>query len=231
MCIKALYINGYRSIQELSIELKQVNVFTGANGSGKSNLYKAIYLLFQAAKGEFAKTMALEGGIPSVIWAGEKEMSNRYSKNMRLKLGFETDTFGYELCCGVPIAVPYSMFNLDPEVKEEYVWFGGKRRISNIYLERFSNSAFIYNKQHAKITYPFNLSSSESILSQLKDPQLYPELFTLYSTIKEWRFYHYFNTDINSPIRSPQLSVRTPVLSDDGYDLAAALRTIIEIGD
>ncbi len=46
-----------------------------------------------------------------------------------------------------------------------------------------------------------------------------------------WRFYHQFRTDFESPLRRPQIGVRTPVLSHDGADLAAALETIFEIGD
>jgi predicted ATPase len=48
--------------------------------------------------------------------------------------------------------------------------------------------------------------------------------------VRGWRFYHAFRTDEDAPLRSPQVSVRTPVLSNDGSDLAAALQTIREIG-
>jgi predicted ATPase len=46
-----------------------------------------------------------------------------------------------------------------------------------------------------------------------------------------WRFYHQFRTDDQSPLRRSQAAVRTPVLTHDGSDLAAALETICEIGD
>lgn len=46
-----------------------------------------------------------------------------------------------------------------------------------------------------------------------------------------WRFYHHFRTDVNSPVRQPQIGVQTTVMSHDGSDLAAALQTILEIGD
>ncbi|WP_240478356.1 AAA family ATPase [Photobacterium aquae] len=39
--LTALAINNYRSIPNLVIPLGPLNVITGANGSGKSNLYKA----------------------------------------------------------------------------------------------------------------------------------------------------------------------------------------------
>lgn len=228
MSIKTLNIESYRSIQKLSIELGQINIITGANGCGKSNVYKAIHLLAQAAKGTFAQTLAVEGGIPSVMWAGKKRY---HDDNLRLKLGFTSDTFNYQLCCGVPEPVPGTMFILDPEVKEEYIWFGLGRRQSNTYLERLGNSAFVYSDPQEKSIYPLSISSAESIISQLKEPHLYPELYALANTIKQWRFYHNFRTDVESPIRSAQIGVRTPILSNDGHDLAAALRTIIEIGD
>lgn len=46
-----------------------------------------------------------------------------------------------------------------------------------------------------------------------------------------WRFYDHFRSDTQAPARLPQLGTRTPVLHHDGRDLAAALQTIIEIGD
>jgi predicted ATPase len=49
--------------------------------------------------------------------------------------------------------------------------------------------------------------------------------------IRGWRFYDHFRTDAGAPARQPQLGTRTPVLHHDGRDLAAALQTIIEIGD
>ncbi len=49
--------------------------------------------------------------------------------------------------------------------------------------------------------------------------------------MRAWRFYDHFSTDRNAPARSPQVGTRTPILANDGADLAAALQTIIEIGD
>jgi predicted ATPase len=46
-----------------------------------------------------------------------------------------------------------------------------------------------------------------------------------------WRFYHHFRTDLDAPVRQPQVGVRTPALAHDGRDLAAALITIEQIGD
>lgn len=43
--ITKLAISGYRSLRDVSLALGVVNVVTGANGAGKSSLYRAVRLL------------------------------------------------------------------------------------------------------------------------------------------------------------------------------------------
>ena len=71
----------------------------------------------------------------------------------------------------------------------------------------------------------------ESVLSQVIEPHLYPEISAVRQEILGWRFYHHFRTDASSPLRQPQIGVQTTVMSHDGSDLAAALQTVIEVGD
>lgn len=50
--IETLTIESFKSIQSVTLELGQVNVFIGANGSGKSNLLEALAVLSAAASGK-----------------------------------------------------------------------------------------------------------------------------------------------------------------------------------
>ena len=59
--IKNLHIQNYRSIRDMSLELEQLNIVFGPNGTGKSNIYKAIYLMHSAAQGQFSQALANEG--------------------------------------------------------------------------------------------------------------------------------------------------------------------------
>jgi predicted ATPase len=49
--------------------------------------------------------------------------------------------------------------------------------------------------------------------------------------MRAWRFYDQFRSDLDAPARLPQIGTHTPVLSNDGCDFAAAVQTIMEIGD
>ncbi len=65
-----LSIANYRSIMSLTLPLGSLNLITGANGSGKSNLYKALRLLAKTASGGVVNSLAEEGGLHLLGWAG-----------------------------------------------------------------------------------------------------------------------------------------------------------------
>jgi predicted ATPase len=76
-----------------------------------------------------------------------------------------------------------------------------------------------------------NLSTFDSMMTHCADPRNVPEMLVLREQMRGWQFYDQFRTDLQSPARLPQIGTHTPVLSNDGADLAAALQTIEEIGD
>lgn len=226
MPIRSLLVCGYRSIQRARLNLGQVNVIQGPNGCGKTNLYRSLCLLGAAADGRFARALASEGGMASALWAGE--FRKGVSKRIQVEVGF--DDWTYRLECGLPQRVFGSMFVLDPMVRSEELSFHDAGRMVTVF-RRDNGSAQLRDEAGRMIKFPMELSDSESILSELREPHRFPELSALRSVLLDWRFYHQFRTDADSPLRRPQIGVRTPVLGHDGTDLAAALRTILEIGD
>ena len=235
MAIREIHVTGYRSVRSLRLHLSQINVLTGANATGKTNLYNSVFLLAKAAAGGFAQVIAEEGGMPSVLWAGARKtrsMGTIRMEGVRMTLGIKTDTFSYELVCGLPkqSSGEKSAFSLDPEVKEERVWMDAPHGLKVTFFERSPKGAWILDNDERLADYSGELLPTESVLSQLREPHLYPELSSLRAEMSRWRFYHHFRTDAESPLRHPQVGVRTPVLAHDGRDLAAALQTINEVG-
>ncbi len=227
MAITDFKIQGYRSIKDLWLRLLPINVIVGQNGTGKSNLYRAMYLLACAARGEFAEALAEEGGIASALWAGD------WSKNdeICLSLSMRTDRYEYNLQCGpAGKVVRPEYFRKDPVIKAEDVFKienGRKKRL----LSRRLRVVSARNAAGKEVEYSTKIGDNESVLSALKDPINFPELFGLREEILGWRFYHGFRKDVNSPLRLPQIGVMTAALSHDGHDLAAVLASIIEAGD
>jgi len=221
-------VTNYRSLKNATIELGRLTVVTGPNGSGKSNFYRALELVQAAAIGKFANALLEEGGMPSALWAGR-----RGKGPVRMGLTTQWDDLSHDLQAGlVPIvpADPPDPFVLDPEVKEEYVYLGRARKPTTTLAERRGSHAKTATVD-GDLRRTLSLRRSESLLSQLGEPALYPELDELQRRIRGWRFYHQFDTGPTSPIRSPQPGVTTDALASSGTDLAAAIATLIFRGD
>ena len=236
MHVERIHVAGYRSARDVHLELDRVNVLVGPNGCGKTNLYRALMLLAAAAEGRLSRTLAEEGGMPSALWAGPR----RRHQKARLTVGLVCEGVGYELSCGLPTPqggwpdadgrIRGCAFALDPEVKEERIWVeeAGERTLM---AERTGKSAWLRDGEGRRASYPVGLDAWESLLVQVQDPHRYPELSLLRDALRSWRFYHLFRTDLAAPLRQPQVGVRTLALGHGGDDLAAALQTILEIGD
>lgn len=231
--IQRLTIRGYRSIPAIDLRVGRLTVVCGPNGVGKTNVYNAVRLIGMAARGSLRRALSLEGGMPSVLWAGNPPLRPR-----QIELRVQFDDFGYALVLGLPAKtdVPAddpqcSMFILDPLVKCEQVWTGMKPTRATLMFDRAHTGAFVRDEQGRLVPLGGVLDAGESALAQLSDPRSCAELWLLRERLSRWRFYHHFDTSERAAFRAPQVATQTMILADDGRDLAAALRTIEEFGD
>ncbi|CAN5323893.1 AAA family ATPase [soil metagenome] len=240
--LRILAIENYRSLRHLVLPLGALTVITGANGSGKSSVYRSLRLLAEASRNGASAALAREGGLPSTLWAGPETISRsmksgehevqgtRRSGPVGLRLGFSGDDFGYAIDLGLPQSGGPTLFGLDPEIKAEAVFSGPVLRPSTLLTERRGPSVRIRGVDGEWSHHDHRLRPYDSMLSEFADPRAAPELLALREQIRTWRFYDHFRTDASAPARRPQLGTRTPVLSHDGADLAAALQTVRELG-
>ncbi len=246
--ITTFAVSGYRSLHDLIMPMSPLTVITGENGSGKSNLYAALRLLSDISRGQMGNALAMQGGLPSTLWAGPETISKRMEKGevpvqggprqrtVRLRLGFACDAtsglaagYGYQAELGLP-SPSCSYFHLDPEIKRESIWNGPKWRRASALVDR--HGPLLKRRQGRKweiITQ--HLSTFDSLFASAGSPIDVPEVYALKQAITNWRFYADFRTDSHAPARTHRPATRTPVLHHDGRDIAAAIQTIIEIGD
>jgi len=241
--LTAVAISNYRSLRSIIIPLQNLNIVTGANGSGKSNFYRALRLLSDTAQGRVIPSLAREGGLQSTLWAGPESISRSVrrreyavegtprQKPVTLQLGFASDDLSYCIDLGLPRVSNLSAFANDPEIKRECIWHGPVLRPSTLLVDRNGPLVRIRADDGSWNVATHSLATFDSMMTHIADPQNAPETLILRESIRAWRFYDHFRTDIEAPARASHVGTRTPILADDGSDIAAAIETIRDIGD
>ena len=230
---------GYRSLREVRLSLGALTVVTGPNGAGKSNLYRALRLLQETALGGAVGSLAREGGLGSVLWAGPEEFARAIrageqkvqgtvrNRPVSLKMGFASDDLSYSIEFGIPVAKGPSAFANDAEIKREVIWVGEEWKPGAAVVDRRMGLARARNDAGEWQTLSQEMPLHDSMLLDA-DPRSAPAAVVLRDELRSWRFYDGFRSDQDAPARQAQIGTRTPILSNDGRDLAAALQTIRE---
>ena len=270
MMIRTVAVENYRSLRRLVLPLSDLTVITGANGTGKSSVYRALRLLADTARDGAVAALAREGGLPSTMWAGAEgsprlrraDISDPSAADssaarshgsadsrawrppagratqgavrrepVALRLGYAGDQLGYAIDLGLPTPSEAGAFVLDPVIKREWVWAGPRPHPAAVVGERHNRLVELRDPDGNWAIATDRLRTYDSMLSALADPRQAPELLVVREALRSWRFYDQVRTDVGAPARSAQIGTRTPVLASDGSDLAAALQTILEIGD
>ena len=145
-------------------------------------------------------------------------------------MGFSSDDLGYLIDLGLP-SPSTSAFSLDPEIKRECIWHGPLLRPASTLVDRQGPLVRIRGDDGNWKIATKNLAVFDSMMTHVADPRNAPETLLLRESIRAWRFYDHFRTDVDAPARLSQIGTRTPILGNDGADLAAAIETIREIGN
>jgi predicted ATPase len=231
MPLGEIHVRGYRSLRDVYLPLSpRCTLVVGPNGAGKTNLYRAVQLLADAAAGRLGRSIAEEGGMQSILWAGDRRKDER--NRVSVELGWDDFTYGLELALPNPHGFGFeTRFSRDPLVASETIRAAGASKRATALLERGHASCMVRDADGAPVRYPFQLVESESVLSQIAEPHVYPELSAVRQRLAQLRFYHHFRTDPGALLREPRVGTRTLVLANDGADLGAAIVTIEEVGD
>jgi len=203
--ITSLRLDGVLSFQPGSeaIDLKSLNLLIGPNGSGKSNLIEAVELL-HATPTAFAAAIRDGGGAQEWLWKGS---------NGNGAATIEALLDGRPPIPGLRYRLSFTASGQRTEVSDEAIENIAKNRPNApdvFFYYRYQRGNPVINvrdtagarsERHLERT---SLAPDESVLSQRKDPDLYPELtwvgqqFGRIQTFREWSFGRY------AALRQPQ---------------------------
>lgn len=184
------------------LDMQPLNVLIGPNGSGKSNLLETIGFL-RSTPTKLTAPMRGTGGssVKEWVWKGVKNgraqvegvIDNHGSKHL-LRHRIEFSEFA-------------SRFELHDEVIENREPDEGKNDVFFFY--RFQNGNPVISVKDPTLDWKRQLqregiSPDESILSQRKDPDQFPELARLADLYSKVRLYREWSFGRSSVFRSPQ---------------------------
>ncbi|MCY4165849.1 MAG: AAA family ATPase [Gammaproteobacteria bacterium] len=203
------------------LELKPLNVLIGPNGSGKSNLIEAIGLL-RAAASDLTKPIVDGGGVSNWIWKGEPEVSSAC-----IEVVLANTKRPQALRHSLTFAERGQRFELTHEKIENEEAYAGHAQ------------PYIYfDLQHGRATLNFkdetnrqlqreDLDPEQSVLTQRRDPDHYPELTWLGDTYRRIRLYREWSFGRNTPPRIPQdAALPNDFLIEGGQNLGLMLNRL-----
>jgi predicted ATPase len=94
-------LKGFKSIKEMDLELRPLNVLIGANGSGKSNLVSFFKMLNEMMAGRLQQYIGTTGRAQSLLYFGPKttpEMNARMELQVSSPSDGNQGTHGYQMC-------------------------------------------------------------------------------------------------------------------------------------
>ncbi len=111
MKLKQINLKGFKSIRELALDLRSLNVMIGANGAGKTNFISVFKLLNEMVAGNFQNAITQGGGAGTFLHFGEKTTS-------KIEVDLKFGANGY-YCAWAPTADGSLFFS-----KEECLFWG-----------------------------------------------------------------------------------------------------------
>ena len=198
-----------------ALELKNLNVLIGTNGSGKSNLIEALALVRTtprtSSNDDFQRTISRGGTISEWIWKGDA--------NHPATIELVLDDPHYTPLC------------------HALTFKGEQQRVIIIDEKIFDDESLYYRNEHGKAVIDNavkgtkrqtgGISEELSILAQRRDPDKYPEITWMTDMYEQFRFYREWTFGRNTVFRNPQRAdLRNDRLEEDFSNLGLFLNRL-----
>jgi|ADurb_Total_1113_FD_contig_71_1030840_length_2614_multi_2_in_0_out_0_2 predicted ATPase len=225
MKIKKLYIEGFRSLRQISWRPGDLNVIIGPNGTGKSNLLRFLELIAVSSQGRLGKHIQSLGGMDPIVWDG---IATSISFCLETEpVGSELGPEHYEL--ELARLGSGSSYKIGKELLINSYKLGEKiERNPFKFLERISTSAVFFDEtQRTFVTPEEFISDEESLLSLAAGPFINNRFIPPFQReLASIAVYHDLHTNKDAPIRQPAIARLEKRVDPDGQNLISVMHTL-----
>jgi predicted ATPase len=210
-------IKGFRRLQNIELEMRDLIVMIGANGSGKTSFLDVLSILAASASGNLQNTLQLKGGLNEILTRG-KAQELEIAVSMKIP---ERTTLNYALTLS-PKGFSY-------EIKEETLTKQSDLNTRESFKQIESSGLDIkyYNQEDNKLVRP-NWDHNPLETSLFQVPKMYREPENLRKSLASCTYYGPLDVSEKSPIRLPQAMRPAKLPGARGEDLISCLYDLRE---
>jgi predicted ATPase len=185
----------------VSVDLLPLNVLIGPNGSGKSNLLEGL-ALFRAAASDLQSAVREGGGVSEYLWKGNPQaevMTLHITVNEPKPLLTDIITHSIDL------AQAGTRLDVQTEVISARSSKHSDLQFRPLYHHEDGSASVVANlEEGSREMRVLDPKVGQSVLSQRRDPDLYPEITYLAESFASIVLFQEWNTGRRSPARLPQ---------------------------
>jgi len=227
--ILELYIEGFRSLREVTWKPGSLNVIIGPNGSGKSNLLRLLELISVSAQGQLGKYVKSSGGIDPLLWDGKATAIRWKLKASPVEIHRDSarDSLTYEVALAQ--IGKGSAYRVDRELLGNYYLMEQGQEdgpFKLIHRQGLRGSIFDEN-EHGFVAPEESLSEEETLLSLATGPFSNNRHIPPYrQQLAGWSVYRDLHVNQDAPIRQASVARYEKRVDPDGQNLISVLHTL-----
>lgn len=217
--IERVQLNNFRSIRQLDLELRQLNILIGRNGSGKSNFLSFFQILGDGVRGNLSDTIINQ--TRGFKWL--RYQNALIGESISWEVTFQSDKTDKLYYSGQIGEKGLAGYIIQKEMLSRPPYGGFKTPYK--FLEVHDGRISLLTNQDEKEEATFDNLDQELAIAQIRNQSRYGAIAEAYSYLKTWSVFKGFGTNELENIRSAQvLNVVNPLqLKPDGTNLVSVL--------
>jgi predicted ATPase len=210
-------VRGFRRLQNIDLEMRNLIVMIGANGSGKTSFLDFLSILAASASGNLQNLLQLKGGLNEILTRGKVQ-----------ELAIEISMQVPDNKAALKYSLTLSPKGLSYEVRDEYLT---QQRNPNMpepfkYIESQGLDIKYFQDGSGFVRPNWEHNPLETSLSQV--PKMYREPENLRKSLASCTYYGALDVSEKSPIRLPQAMRPAKLPGASGENLVSCLYDLRE---